>query len=233
MEDTMIEATTAAASTGTTSAATSAASAGVSTAILGKDDFLKLLIMQLRYQDPMNPMQGTEFASQLAQFSSVEQLQNINTNLTSSLDANSVMTQSINNALATTFIGKQVRAVTDTFRTTGNPVSIGYTLPSGASTVSVTITDANGNTVRSINGLDSSKGEHTVKWDGKDDKGNTAPAGQYSFKITANDSSGKAVSLAQYVYGTVSAVKFSSSGTVFVVDGSDVPLSSIMEIMGE
>jgi len=63
--------------------------------------------------------EGTEFAAQLAQFSSVEQLANINTNLQSSLNANAVMTQSINNAMATNFIGKEVRANTDTIGYSG------------------------------------------------------------------------------------------------------------------
>jgi len=67
--------------------------------VLGKDDFLKMLVQQLRYQDPLNPMKGDEFATQLAQFSSVEQLNNINTSLTDSLNANYMLTQAINNGL--------------------------------------------------------------------------------------------------------------------------------------
>ncbi len=51
--------------------------------VMGKDEFLKMLIAQLKHQDPMNPMDGTAFTAQLAQFSSLEQLQNINTQLTS------------------------------------------------------------------------------------------------------------------------------------------------------
>src|ERR1700690_2579879 len=93
------------------SSTTNSAQSGT-TPVLGEDDFLKLLTMQMQYQDPMNPMSGTEFASQLAQFSSVEQLTNINSELAQSISSNSVLTQSINNDLAATFIGKNVRATT-------------------------------------------------------------------------------------------------------------------------
>ena len=92
-----------------TSSTSTSATSGSST--LGKDDFLKLLIVQLRNQDPLNPTEGTEFAAQLAQFSSVEQLTNINSTLTESLATNKLLTQSIGNSLATTMIGKTVKGM--------------------------------------------------------------------------------------------------------------------------
>ncbi|MGA9120044.1 MAG: flagellar hook capping FlgD N-terminal domain-containing protein, partial [Bacteroidota bacterium] len=77
---------------------------------LGKDDFLKLLVTQLQNQDPLNPLQGTEFVAQLAQFSSLEQLTNINSSLEQNIQSNQLMTQSIGNSLAATLVGKDVRA---------------------------------------------------------------------------------------------------------------------------
>ncbi|NIS39011.1 flagellar hook capping protein, partial [Candidatus Saccharibacteria bacterium] len=78
--------------------------------ILGKDDFLKMLVTQLNYQDPLNPMESTDFSAQLAQFSSLEQLSNIDETLQASLEANYLLATSINNTMAATIIGKQVRA---------------------------------------------------------------------------------------------------------------------------
>jgi flagellar basal-body rod modification protein FlgD len=202
--------------------------------ILGKDDFLKLLTMQLQYQDPLNPLSGTEFAAQLAQFSSVEQLSNINTNLQQSIDANYVMTQSINNALAATFVGKDVRASTDTFQMSGNDdstVRLGYSLSAPADSVTVKIYDESGNLVKTIVGTGTEQGDNTFTWDGTNDNGQGVGAGKYKFSVEAKDSSGGSVSATSFIYGTVSGVRFKADGTVFVVDGMEVKLSDILEIM--
>jgi flagellar basal-body rod modification protein FlgD len=204
-----------------------------SSAILGKDDFLKMLVVQMRNQDPLDPMKGTEFASQLAQFSSVEQLSNINQNLQQSLDSNAILTKSISNALAATFIGKEVRAQTDNYKYGGTgSTKLGYNLPSNADTVTIKILNSQGNVIRTVNGAESGIGEHNFQWDGKDDSGTQMTAGTYSFTIDAKDSAGAAINVDRFVYGTVQGVRYKADGTVFVIDGAEVPLSSIMEIMG-
>jgi len=204
---------------------------GQPTNVLGKDDFLKLLTMQLKNQDPLNPMDGTQFASQLAQFSSVEQLSNINTTLQQSIDANYLLSQSINNALAATFVGKDVRASGDTVHFDGTPTELGYTLPSAAETVTVTIRDASGAVVRTMTSAGREEGDNTLTWDGKDDDGVTLGAGQYTFSVSAKDSNGASLTATTFFKGRVSGVRFKSDGTVFVVDGTEVKLSSILEIL--
>ena len=200
-------------------------------ATMGKDDFLKLLVQQLQNQDPMNPMSGTDFAAQLAQFSSVEQLTNINTNLTQSLNANATLTSSINNALAATFIGKDVRAGASTFNFNGtDKVSLGFELTNSAASGTLEIYDSGGNLIRSMN-VSGGSGDNTYQWDGKDDAGMAAPIGSYTFKVNLADSSGTAVSATPYVYGTVTGIRFKSDGTVFVIDGVEVALSNVLEIL--
>ena len=81
-----------------------------------KDDFLKLLVTQLQNQDPLNPASNQEFASQLAEFSSLEQLTQMNESLESNLDSDLLLAQSLNNSTATGFIGHEVHA-------TGTPQS--------------------------------------------------------------------------------------------------------------
>jgi flagellar basal-body rod modification protein FlgD len=198
---------------------------------LGKDDFLSLLVTQMRYQDPMNPMQGAEFAAQLAQFSSLEQLTNINSNLQESLTANSLLSGSINNALSATFIGKEVRATSDAFGYTGaGSVKLGYSLPDAAETTVVKILDSAGNVIRTIDG-GTARGQNTLTWDGRNDRGETAGAGNYTFKVEAKDSAGDVLEASTSIYGKVAGVRFKSSGTVFVIDGVEISLANVVEIM--
>ena len=113
-----------------TTAATAAANTqgvqGSSRQALGKDDFLKLLITQMRYQDPLSPMDNTQFLAQMAQFSSLEQMQNLN----ESFDQSMLLSQSLNNSSAAGFIGRHVRASGDgvTLGPSGS-VELGYFLP--------------------------------------------------------------------------------------------------------
>jgi flagellar basal-body rod modification protein FlgD len=211
---------------------TSTAAAALQQSILGKDDFLKLLIAQMKNQDPLDPMKGTDFAAQLAQFSSVEQLANINDNLSQSLNANQLLTQAISNALAATLIGKQAKATGNAFTFNGNTsVQLGYTLPVDANTVTLTISDAQGTVVRTIQGAAGNLGDNVVPWDGRNNQGLLMPMGQYTFSVNATDDAGAAITSSSFVTGTISGVRYKSDGTVFVVDGVEIPLSKILEII--
>lgn len=86
------------------------ANQAAASAVMGKDDFLRLLVTQLGNQDPLNPMDGQEFAAQLAQFSSVEQLLNISDVLAQNGEMNGLLAQSINSGVASGLIGKTVQA---------------------------------------------------------------------------------------------------------------------------
>lgn len=211
-------------------------SAATNKGVMGKDDFLKLLTNQLRYQDPMNPMKGAEFASQLAQFSSVEQLYNISTSLTESINANYVLTQAINNGLSAGFVGKEVRASGDTFRMTEpgdglRNAKLGYTLGSAANSVVVKIKNERGEVVRTLQATGTSKGDNSFSWDGTDDGGVDVPGGKYTFSVEAKDSENKNIGSSTYFFGRVSSVRFTVDGTKFVINGQEVFLGSILEIL--
>ncbi len=210
--------------------------ASTSKSILGKDAFLKLLVQQLKAQDPLNPKQGAEFASQLAQFSSVEQLNNISSSLEASINANYVLTQAINNGLSAGFVGKEVRATGDAFRLgeAGDglrQVKLGYTLGSAANTVEVKIKNERGEVVRTLRTTGTSKGDNTFTWDGKNDSGADVPAGKYTFAVDAKDPNRNSIALSQYMFGRVAAVRFTSDGTKFVINGEEILLGNILEIL--
>ena len=117
------------ATAGTAAASTAAAASKT----MGKEAFLKLLITQLQYQDPMNPADSTEFTAQLAQFSSLEQLQSMNEGLQMSLEADLMLGQLLNNTMATTLIGTGLNG-TVTYPTsdplgTLRPQDLGRTIP--------------------------------------------------------------------------------------------------------
>lgn len=200
-------------------------------AMLSKDDFLKLLITQLNYQDPLNPIQSTEFASQLAQFASVEQLYNINSNLLKSIDAGYATNRSITNALVSNLIGKKVVVYGDTLKLEpGGKVSFGYDLKGDAKSVEIKIIDQGGNVVRSFKIGEKKGGKYNFVWDGKDDLGHDLPSGNYTVKVEASDKDGKTIVVDTYVEGIVEGVRYKPDGVVILIDGVEFSIADIIEI---
>ena len=203
-----------------------------SNSVLGKDDFLKMLMTQLKNQDPLNPTDATQFASQLAQFSSLEQLSNLNTSVNNSINANYLLTQSINNTLSSTLIGKEVKLSGDTLQYKGQGnIDFGYNLPSNASKATVQIYDSNGSLVKTIEDAPTSAGDNKLSWDFTDNNGNKLPQGDYTFKVSAVDGAGADVTSSPFQVGTIDAVRFTDQGTKLVVGGAEYQLSDIMEIV--
>lgn len=196
--------------------------------VLGKDDFMKLLLVQLQNQDPQNPMDDREFASQLAQFSSLEQMNNMNTSLT---DLKGVMEQSGKYSLIAS-VGKIARAEGSALSkdSTGTYGGV-FDLPAGASQVYVQVQDANGTPVRTVSMGAMTQGEHAFGWDGKMSSGANAPPGVYLYAVQALDASGKAAACTQYIEGTVTAVSLSGDAMV-TVGGTDIPFANILQLKG-
>jgi flagellar basal-body rod modification protein FlgD len=213
---------------------TSTSSSQTSTnSVLGKDDFLKLLITQLKNQDPLNPTDGTQFASQLAQFSSLEQLSNLNDAIQQSMNNSLYLTQSINNSLASNLVGKNVTVLSDSVTNTGQgETQLGYTLPKNAASVSVDIQDEFGATVKTIQGVPALAGDNKVSWDFSDNDGNKLPEGKYTFKVNAVDESGNSITAQTFSSGTIDGIKYSNSGAMVLINGEQYNLSDIMEILG-
>lgn len=197
---------------------------------LGKDEFLKLLITQLRHQDPLNPMEGTEFATQLAQFNTVEQLINLNSGIEGLALAQNIMAAGLNNSLAASLTGKSARVLSQSIYTDGTSDQIIHLrLRELAAETDITIRDSNGNVVRTetIRNLD--RGDHTWTWDGKSDAGIRAPEGEYTIEVNARNNDRNVTALT-FIEGLVEKVRFTSNGVELQINGLRLPLGDVEEI---
>ncbi|MHB8905392.1 MAG: flagellar hook assembly protein FlgD [Melioribacteraceae bacterium] len=199
---------------------------------LGKDDFMKLMISQLQNQDPLNPMDGTAFSAQLAQFSSLEQLTNLNTYMKQSIDANATLTQSINNTLITGLIGKGVKLSGGDIKVNGqDSITLGYNLPTEAKTAQINIYNESGALVKTLDGISTTAGDNKLSWDLTDNNGNKLPKGNYKFEVDAVNLSGDNMTLDIYKVGTIDGVRFTDQGTVLLVGGAEYSLADVAEVL--
>jgi len=198
---------------------------------MAKDDFLKLLITQLSHQDPMAPMESQDFAAQLAQFSSLEQLQSIGSNIEQGIETDLILAQTINNTMAASLIGKQAKAVGDevTIEADGT-ADLTFRLNGFAQNVKITITDTNGDTIRVLDANNLSTGEHNLSWDGKNSEGQTVSEGTYHFKVEATDADGNTISATPLIVGNATGIRYENGRAFLLMNGQEVPFSSVVEI---
>jgi flagellar basal-body rod modification protein FlgD len=194
-----------------------AASTAMASNSLDKNAFLKLLTTQLQNQDPLNPTDSTAFTAQLAQFSSLEQLSNVN----ETLNTLKLYEASINNAQAVGFIGKDIVANGKSIEVKGGqPVSCDYDLPAAAKSVVVTIYDATGNFVRDYQKTALAAGKQSFTWDGRDRNGNMVADGAYTFEVQAADDKGAKLTVKTFSKGTVTGVTF-EDGITYLITGKN------------
>ncbi len=199
---------------------------------LGKNDFLKLMIAQMKNQNPLNPMDSKDFTSQLAQFSSLEQLQNMNASLTKSINANFQLTQAVNNTMTATLIGKEVKLNGDEIQYNGQKsFSFGYNLQGDAKNVTVNIYNENGGLVKTFENVPNNKGEHKLSWDFTDNNGEKIPNGNYTVKVDAKAPNGSDIKADTYLTGIIDAIKFTDKGTKLLINNVGYDLSDVLEIL--
>ncbi|HLS82551.1 MAG TPA: flagellar hook assembly protein FlgD [Steroidobacter sp.] len=186
----------------------SSAQANKSAESLGINDFLTLMTAQLRNQDPMKPLDGTEFVAQLAQFGAVSGIQQMQTSM-ETLAASLRSTQALNGA---TLVGRQILAPTSEFRHVEGAAASGEVeAPAGATEVEIRISDASGELVRRVT-APVVNGAANFVWDGLGDGGVVAPSGEYSIEALARVGSGAAESLEVLMSARVHSVSIDPSG---------------------
>lgn len=194
--------------------------------VMGKEDFLMLLVAQLQNQDPLSPDDPTEFTAQLAQFSSLEQLTSLNEsmeNLVTS-NANSDRFSTLNT------IGKSVAYHSGNFNFTGEPVEIGYKLDGQASDITLSL-QQNGVTLATLDGKELTSGNHFITWDGKLANGNNAPAGAYEIVIQAKAASDESIGVAPLLRSEVTGVDLTGNyGGVLITKAGEIAFNSILGV---
>ncbi len=194
---------------------------------VSRDDFLKLLIAQLQNQDPLSPMDNQEFAVQLAQFNSLEQLIGVNEKL-DSLASQQGLASQFNTA---SLIGKQVVG-------RGNEVNLGqsggasmhYELASNASKVTVNVLNANGAVVRQIDVGSQSAGAQSVMWNGQNSLGQSQPPGVYRFEVTAADGAGNALPVIKQMRGVVTGVNLEGPVPILEIGQMRISMGAVTAI---
>ena len=210
--------TTSGSSTASTAAATSAASATAES-----DRFLKLLVAQMKNQDPLNPMDNAQVTTQMAQISTVSGIEKLNSTLESFSKAQSL--QGVN------MIGHEVLAPGNFINLSSGAAAAGFDLPSKADSVSVNVLDSSGNVVRKLDLGAKDTGVSTFSWDGKNTDGTALADGTYSFQVAAT-ASGKTVVPTALAVGTVVSVIMDSTGSSLSVTGmGKVDVASVRQIL--
>lgn len=189
------------------------------------DTFLTLLTTQLRYQDPLEPMDSAEFTNQLVQFSQVEQSISTNSNLEKLLGY-----QGANQAVAAIgYIGTTVEALGNALLLVDGSATMNYVLAEKAESAKVIIYDANGDQVRSIESA-TSLGKHTVTWDGKDDDGNTLPDGAYTAVVSARDADTNLIEVATSITARVTGTQNNENGTQLIFGSVPIDLDKVISV---
>jgi len=197
---------------------------------MGQKQFLQLLVAQMRNQDPINPVDGADFASQLAQFNSVEQLIDVNSGLDTLQSSQNMMSASLTNSMAATLTGKQVRAISDQVNLSAEGNSeINFKLRSAAEEVEIVIRNASGTEVRreTLNGV--SSGDNNWTWDGLNNSGERLGEGNYQVEVIAKNGD-ENVNALVFMEGIASKVRFSGNGVFLSINGIEVPISDVEEV---
>ena len=190
------------------------------------ETFLTLLTAQLRNQDPLSPLDSKDFTNQLVQFSGVEQQLKTN-DLLSSLTENTKLSAG---ATAVAYLGKEATANSPLATVqAGGTATWNYEIPRTAQNVSLRVVDSSGRVV-AISSGETSRGEKTFQWDGKDQSGRPVNAGTYRLEINASGADGQPIIGSISRRGLITGVDLSGATPSVTIGGASVPLSAIVKI---
>jgi len=193
---------------------------------LGRGAFLKMLLAQLKNQDPLNPMEGADFSAQLAQFSSLEQLFDVNENLETI--STSLAPDTANNAID--YIGKEVVCENDTLTLSEGVMSGGVFSLEESADLMIRIYDAIGREVMTLYPGKLEAGTHQIGWNGFDRTGVRASDGTYRFELTAINENGSYEPILAGASGRVTGVTYQNGTAYLEVDGKLIDPTTVVKI---
>jgi flagellar basal-body rod modification protein FlgD len=194
---------------------------------MNTDDFLTLFITQLQNQDPLSPQDSSEFLSQLAQLTQVEQSYNTTTALNNLLAAqNSSLASS-----AVSLIGGTITAAGNQANFDGtNAATMKYSMPVATDSTTLSVTDASGNVVRTVDMGSQSAGAATYQWDGCDGQGNLLSSGAYTFSVSGTDTNGNQQVATTYTTGMADGVTFDNGVAYISIGAVSIPYADVTKV---
>ncbi len=200
-----------------------------SASIGSKDMFLKLLVAQMQYQNPLKPQDPTQMTAQLSRFNMVEQQLKTNKLLGKIATDNASTNTQASGAAA--YLGHQAVMNDNQLYYNGTtPEKIAVQATHGAANATIRILNASGQTVKTLYTGALSSGATRFTWGGTGNSGSPAPVGNYHIEAVATDANGAAVAINTQVTGKVQAVRLTATGVQLVVGGVSLPMSKIAEI---
>lgn len=191
------------------------------------DTFLVLLTAQLQNQDPLAPMDSTQFTQQLVQFSQVEQ--QIRTN--EQLEGLVTQYQAASAGAALSYLGKDAIIASDQTYLANGAANWAYRLPEGATSLTISVRDANNRTVYQTTGAERGAGEHLFSWDGTKTDGTTASDGVYRIVVTARNAANETITPTINVRERIMGVDFSGDTPVVITPSGTRGIDEIRSVL--
>ncbi len=189
------------------------------------DQFLTLLTTQLKNQDPLSPMDTSEFTQQLVSFSSVEQMIQSNQRLEKLINL-----QSSTNAFgAVSFLGNKVAVDSDRVSLKGGKTSFQYDIDRNATRAVLRVADAKGNTVL-VEEANREAGSYKVDWNGKDAFGDQLPDGEYQVSVSYSDETGKIYSSKITSFGVVDSTEIKDGEVKLFIGSVGFPIDKVIKV---
>jgi flagellar basal-body rod modification protein FlgD len=210
-----------------TSTSNSQGTTGTKKSTLTQEDFLKLFMTQMKFQNPLEPLDNFQMATQLAQFNTVDSLTRMNETLNQLMASQNSMSQ----LQAAGLIGKKVETQGNLLAIQQGAVGEGIYQLARPANVVIQILNSQGGLVRQIDAGVRDTSRQTIGWNGQNQAGAALPDGLYTFRVIAVDAQGQSVPVTTYRIGTVDGISLENGAVTLQVNGDKVAFNDILSIM--